>query len=98
MTRLGDTTRVVFENRGGVPMPLEARIVYQDGEEQRHSVPVEAWRVDGTYSLDVVGGFVRTVQIDPDGVMPDANRGNNVWGRGILGRQPPGRRRRSRRP
>ena len=89
VTRLGDTTRVVFENRGGIPMPLEARILYQGGDEQRFDVPVDAWRVDGTYVLEVLGGFVRNVQIDPDGVMPDVNRGNNVWGRGIVGRRPP---------
>lgn len=89
VTRLGDTTRVVFENRGGIPMPLEARILFRDGEEERHEIPVEAWREDGTYVLEVLGGAVRNVQIDPDGVMPDVNRGNNVWGRGILGRRPP---------
>ena len=70
-------------------MPLEVRILYRDGEEQRHEIPVEAWEADGTYVLDVSGGFVRNVQIDPEGVLPDVNRGNNVWGRGILGRRPP---------
>ena len=89
VTRAGDTTRVVFENRGGIPMPLEARILYQGGDEQRFDVPVDAWQVDGTYVLEVLGGFVRNVQIDPDGAMPDVNRGNNVWGRGIVGRRPP---------
>ena len=89
VTRVGDTTRVVFENRGGIPMPLEARILYRDGEEQRHEIPVDAWQADGTYVLEVSGGAVRNVQIDPDGVLPDVNRGNNVWGRGILGRRPP---------
>ncbi|MDE2720907.1 M1 family metallopeptidase [Candidatus Palauibacter polyketidifaciens] len=89
VTRLGDTTRVVFENRGGIPMPLEVRILFRDGEEHRHEVPVEAWEADGTYVLEVPGGPVRNVQIDPDGVLPDVNRGNNVWGRGILGRRPP---------
>ena len=88
--RLADTTTVTVENRGGIPMPLEIRILYQGGDEQRHDVPVEAWEVDGTYVLEVVGGFVRNVQLDPDGVLPDVNRGNNVWGRGIIGRNPPG--------
>ena len=88
--RLGDTTTVKIENRGGIPMPLEVRILYRDGGEERHEVPVEAWEVDGTYVLQVVDGFVRNVQLDPDGVLPDVNRGNNVWGRGIVGRRPPG--------
>ena len=88
--RLGDTTVVTIENRGGIPMPLEVRILYRDGGEQRHDVPVEAWKVDGTYVLRVVDGFVRNVQLDPDGILPDVNRGNNVWGRGVIGRTPPG--------
>ena len=88
--RLGDTTTVTIENRGGIPMPLEIRILYRGGDEQRHEAPVEAWEVDGTYVLEVVGGVVRNVQLDPDGILPDVNRGNNVWGRGVIGRTPPG--------
>ena len=94
VTRVGDTTRVVLENRGGIPMPLEVRVLYRDGEEQRYEVQVDAWQEDGTYVLEVPGGPVRNVQIDPEGVMPDVNRGNNVWGRGILGRRTPRRRHR----
>ncbi len=87
--RTGDTTVVKIVNRGGIPMPLDVRLIYRDGEEERLEVPVEAWEVDGTYVLEVVGGPVRHVQLDPDGAMPDANRSNNVWGRGIVGRSPP---------
>ncbi len=88
--RTGDTTVITVVNRGGIPMPLEIRVLYRDGEEQRHDVAVDAWQVDGTYVLEVVGGFVRNVQLDPDGALPDIDRSNNVWGRGIVGRRPPG--------
>ena len=87
--RTADTTVVTVENRGGIPMPLEVRLLYRDGGEERHSAPVDAWKVDGTYVLQVVGGAVRQVQLDPDGALPDINRSNNVWGRGLIGRSPP---------
>ncbi len=86
--RRGDTTSITIENRGGIPMPLEVRLLYRGGGEQRHEAPVDVWKTDGTYTLDVVGQFVRNVQLDPDGVLPDVNRANNVWGRGIVGRAP----------
>ncbi|MDX1579236.1 MAG: M1 family aminopeptidase, partial [Gemmatimonadota bacterium] len=88
VNRTGDTTTVVVENRGGIAMPLEIRVVYRDGEEVVKEVPSDAWKVDGTYELQVVGGRVRQVQLDPEGALPDVDRSNNVWGRGIIGRDP----------
>ena len=70
-------------------MPLEVRVLYRDGDEQRHNVPADVWKIDGTYGLQIVGDRVRHVQLDPDGALPDVNRSNNVWGRGIIGRSPP---------
>ena len=87
--RTADTTVVTIENRGGIPMPLEVRVLYRDGDEQRHNVPADVWKIDGTYVLQIVGDRVRHVQLDPDGALPDVNRSNNVWGRGIIGRSPP---------
>lgn len=87
--RTADTTVITVENRGGIPMPLEVRLLFRDGAEERHSAPVDAWKVDGTYILQVVGSPVRQVQLDPDGALPDVNRSNNVWGRGLIGRNPP---------
>ncbi|MDX1393806.1 MAG: M1 family metallopeptidase [Gemmatimonadota bacterium] len=88
--RTGDTTVVAIENRGTIPMPLEIRIMFQDGSEETYEVPVEKWAETGRYTLEVTGGRVRHVQLDPDGELPDADRSNNVWGRGVLGRRPGG--------
>jgi hypothetical protein len=33
---------------------------------------------------------VQFVQLDPDGALPDVDRSNNVWGRGVLQRKPGG--------
>ncbi len=87
--RTGDTTVVKIENRGGIPMPLEIRIMYQDGTEETREVPV-TWAEEGVYTLELTHGRVRHVQLDPDGVLPDVDRSNNVWGRGVLSRRPSG--------
>lgn len=86
--RTGDTTVVKIENRGGIPMPLNVRVVYADGTEELVEVPVEAWKESGQYTLQFIGKRVRHVQLDPNGALPDVDRSNNVWGRGVLGRTP----------
>ena len=86
----GDTTVVTIENRGGIPMPLEVRVLYRDGTEDELSADVDVWRESSTYTLRLTGGSVRHVQIDPDGELPDVDRSNNVWGRGVIGRRPGG--------
>ena len=88
VSRDGDTTTVTVENRGGIPMPVELRIVYQDGSEEMFDIPVERWAADERITLKVAGGRVRHVQLDPDGALADIDRSNNVWGRGVLGRRP----------
>ncbi len=93
VSRSGDTTSVTVENRGGIPMAVEVRVVYQDGTEENLDVPVEAWAEEQRIVLKVTGGRVRHVQLDPDGALPDVDRSNNVWGRGVVGRRPGGIRR-----
>jgi hypothetical protein len=90
VSRSGDTTSVTVENRGGIPMPVEIRVVYQDGTEENLEIPVEAWAEEQQIVLKVTGGRVRHVQLDPDGALPDVDRSNNVWGRGVVGRRPGG--------
>ncbi|MEJ2216241.1 MAG: hypothetical protein P8099_06460, partial [Gemmatimonadota bacterium] len=54
-----------------------------DGATHRVQVPVQVWGASDHYTLDVPGHVV-SVTIDPDGIYPDVNRGNNAWsvGRG----------------
>ncbi len=86
-TRL-DTTFVTIENRGGIPMPLEVRLSYRDGTEETRDFPVDIWRDTKRYVIQVLGHGVRNVQLDPLGELPDVDRSNNVWGRGVVGRRP----------
>ncbi len=87
--RSGDTTVVTIENRGTVVMPLHVRIMYRDGTEEVRQLPVDAWAEDVRVSLELAGGPIRHVQLDPEGKLPDVDRSNNVWGRGVVGRRSP---------
>ncbi len=84
----GDTVRVMVQNRGELVMPVEVRVVFDDGSSETRRIPIEAWYGSDRFVLRVPSGGrnVRAVQLDPDGRLPDVDRQNNVWGRGVVGR------------
>ncbi|MGH7540664.1 MAG: M1 family metallopeptidase [Gemmatimonadota bacterium] len=86
--RNGASTRVVIENRGAVVMPVEVRLVYQDGSDETRRLPVDVWRDGVRHSIVVEEKAVRHVQVDPSFTLPDVDRSNNTWGRGVIGRPP----------
>lgn len=71
----------VFVNQGTMVMPLELRIEYRDGTRETRTAPAEVWYAADRCELRWPrnGRQVRSIEIDPDGVLPDANRGNNRW-------------------
>ncbi len=83
-----DTVRVSVESRGALVMPVDVRVVFQDGASETRRVPVEAWHAADRFELRIPaeGRAVRAVQLDPEGRLPDVDRRNNVWGRGVVGR------------
>ncbi len=80
-------TKVTIENRGDVVMPLELRFIYRDGSEEKLSLPVDIWLDTKSFVATVEGARIKNVQIDPVQLLPDANRANNTWGRGLISRQ-----------
>ena len=85
-----DQTIVTIENRGRIVMPVEIRLIFRDGSEELRYVSVEDWSEEGQLLLEVPEKRLRHVQIDPEGVLPDVDRSNNVWGRGVVGRRSSG--------
>ena len=61
-----------------------------DGSEERREVPVNAWSEEGQFVLEIQDKRLRHIQIDPEFVLPDVDRSNNVWGRGVVGRRSSG--------
>lgn len=76
----GDTTRVSLQNQGTLVMPVDMEIVHADGRSEHRRIPVEAW-YGGKDFLYVIDGAVRSVTIDPRGVLPDVDRSDDSWSR-----------------
>ena len=77
--------RVKVDNAGGLIMPLEIEVTYDDGTKERKSFPVDIWRNN---ELTFTAGFfgdktVVQIVVDPDEAYADIDRSNNVWTRPI---------------
>jgi len=77
--------RVKVDNVGGLVMPLELEITFDDGTTERRSFPVDIWRNN---ELTFTAGFfgdkeVVEIVVDPDQAFADIDRSNNVWKRPI---------------
>jgi hypothetical protein len=79
----GATVRII--DRGLAPYPVTVRIRTTNGMDFVHDIPVTHW-LEGNreYEIDVAptAGPVTRVEIDPDAIVPDVDRGNNFWPRG----------------
>ncbi len=73
--------RITVENKGGLVMPVQLDIAFDDGTSQRVKLPADVWRRDElsyTYGLFTDKTVIRVVA-DPDEVFADVNRDNNTW-------------------
>lgn len=76
----GDSTTIVIEDRGLVPMPVRLAVRRLAGGTERYEVPVEVWLAGARrYELTVPGASVASVVIDPEELFPDRDRTNNMW-------------------
>ncbi len=76
--------RVTVENKGGLIMPLQLDLTFDDGTTQRVKLNADIWRrneLQYIYGLFTDKTVVRVV-VDPDEVLADVNRENNTWTRG----------------
>ncbi|HXI21235.1 MAG TPA: M1 family aminopeptidase, partial [Gemmatimonadales bacterium] len=77
----GDSVAITIEDRGLAPMPVRLALSRSDGTVQRIEVPVTVW-LDGARRVLVrvaASPAVTRVEIDPEAVFPDLDRGNQVW-------------------
>jgi hypothetical protein len=84
---VGDTERgrfyyrIEIRNKGGLVMPVELDVKYEDGTVERIELPVDIWRNN---ELVFIKGFfaderVIEVILDPDEAFADIDRSDNVW-------------------
>jgi hypothetical protein len=77
----GDSTAITVEDRGMAPMPVLLAVTRADGSVQRLTVPVDVWLSGARVHVVRVAARpeVVRVEIDPDALFPDVDRGNQVW-------------------
>jgi hypothetical protein len=73
--------RIEVNNEGGLVMPLELEITYEDGSVERIDLPVDVWRMN---EFSFTKGFfsdkaLAKVVLDPDEAFADIDRSDNVW-------------------
>jgi hypothetical protein len=75
--------RVKVENKGGLVMPLQMEMTFDDGSTKKVKLTADVWRQNEktfTYGF-FTDRVVTRVVLDPDEVFADINRENNVWGK-----------------
>lgn len=78
----GDKTFITIENTERAAMPLIVEVTYKSGAKEKRLFPVEIWEYTGTYTFAAnKNEAVARVVIDPEGVYPDVNMANNIWGK-----------------
>lgn len=71
---------VSVSNRRALVLPATLEVTYKDGTKQRIRIPAEAWLNKATGNFTFHGDKpVSTVTLDPDHVLPDDNRVNNIY-------------------
>jgi hypothetical protein len=73
-------TAVHLRNHGTMLMPAELELTFADGGKEIVRLPVEMWKLGPQFVYRVPGErALARVELDPRGVYPDEDRGNNVW-------------------
>jgi hypothetical protein len=72
--------QVTVASRGQLVLPATVEVDFTDGSKTRVKLPVETWLAKGSYTFEVDGKVpVVSVTIDPEHVLPDSDRTNDVW-------------------
>jgi hypothetical protein len=75
----GKGALVTFENLDRLVLPATVQIDFKDGSHKRIRLPVETWLLKSVATLPIDSTQpVVTVTVDPDHVLPDRDRTNNV--------------------
>jgi hypothetical protein len=73
---------VVYGNRSRGVLPIHARFTYSDGSTESFDYPAEVWSTNTTRYIRqyaVRGKTLSRIELDPNHMLPDIDRTNNVW-------------------
>jgi hypothetical protein len=70
----------MIRNLDRLIMPATVEVEFEDDTRRRIRLPAETWilRAEAAVQVDSTQRVTK-VTIDPDHVIPDADRSNNVW-------------------
>ncbi len=73
--------RIQIANKGEMVMPVSLRIEFDDNTSIDDELPVYVWYYTNLWTTEIGthGKKIVKVTVDPDRVMPDSNRLNNIW-------------------
>jgi len=73
---------ITIENRGKMIMPVIIKIIQSNGKSDNMQLPVEIWQRGGTWTFKFSSSSkIDKVLVDPDNILPDTDRKNNLWKR-----------------
>lgn len=71
---------VTIANKGEIPMPVKLKIVHRDDTVEEKTLPVEIWQRGDTWSFLLETDVLpKSIEIDPDKILPDVNSSNDSW-------------------
>jgi hypothetical protein len=71
---------ITIANKGKMVLPVIVKIIQHDGETATVKLPVEIWERGGSWTFHYNSTkTVDQVILDPENVLPDIDRRNNVW-------------------
>ncbi|HEX3934872.1 MAG TPA: M1 family metallopeptidase, partial [Puia sp.] len=71
---------VTIANLDRMAFPTTLELTWKDGSKERIALPVETWLQSGLRTLHFPATQpLAAATLDPDHVLPDANRANNTW-------------------
>ena len=79
-TTNGSQVEITLANLDRMAFPVTLELTWKNGSKQRIALPVETWLQSGTRTLHFPASQgLAAATLDPDHVLPDANRDNNSW-------------------
>lgn len=72
---------LTFKNKGGLPMPVILKFIYEDGTEEDTRIPAEIWRRNNeeVSKVFVTDKIIKQVNLDPYLETADIDRSNNYF-------------------
>ncbi|MEH6408329.1 MAG: M1 family metallopeptidase [Leeuwenhoekiella sp.] len=71
---------ISLSNKGDIPMPVDMQVTYDDGSSEEIRLPVEVWERGDTWNYLIDNSKkVKSVELDPQKILPDVNASNDSW-------------------